>query len=307
MKGMIVVHIAIFAVTPRGGEIAARLNTALDGSRVFIKERDFDRLRSIVDDAFNKFDAHIFIGAVGIAVRMIAPHIVSKLSDPAVIAVDERGLHVISLLSGHVGGANDLTRKIAAILNAAPIITTATDVEQLTAVDAFTSDLGLMPRPKEAIKMINRAVLDGKKIFVTDGETELELVPQKLIAGIGCKRGTSRELIAAAVERACAMIGQSIERIGLIASIDVKNDEIGLIDFARSIDRPIKFFDAAILQSTVKRYMLDESDFVKNQVGVGNVCEAAALSSVERGRLALSKTKFDGVTVALIWDRSDQY
>ena len=297
-------HAAVFAITPRGADIAARLNAALDGSRVFVKGRDFDRLRDLVDETFYKFDALIFVGALGIAVRMIAPHIVDKLNDPAVVCVDERGRHVISVLSGHVGGANELTRRLATSLNAEPIITTATDVEALPAVDAFTSNLGLMPRPKEAIKMINRAVLEGRRVIVTDGETELELVPQRLIAGIGCKRGTSRELIASAVARACSMIGQSIERIGLIASIDVKSDEIGLSEFARSIDRPIKFFDVATLQTTVERYMLDESDFVRKRVGVGNVCEAAALSCVERGRLALSKTKFDGVTVALIWERS---
>ncbi|MBR1581024.1 MAG: cobalt-precorrin 5A hydrolase [Selenomonadaceae bacterium] len=294
---------AVFAVTDRGAELASTISNALDGSKIFVKGRDFDRLRSLVDNTFDKFDALIFIGAVGITVRMIAPHIVSKLSDPAVISVDERGRHVISLLSGHVGGANDLTRRIAAIINAEPIITTATDVEHLTAVDAFTSNLGLVPQPKDAIKFINRAVLEGRKIFVTDGVTKLELVPQRLIAGIGCRRGIDCSMIRTAVESACRSINQSIDRIDLIATVDVKSDEVGLLKFARELGREIKFFDVATLRSTIDRYMLDESAFVKQTLGVGNVCEAAALACVERGRFALTKTKFDGVTVALVWER----
>ena len=294
---------AVFAVTDRGAELASTISNALDGSKIFVKGRDFDKLRSIVDNTFGKFDALIFIGAVGIAVRMIAPHIVSKLSDPAVISVDERGRHVISLLSGHVGGANDLTRRIAAIINAEPIITTATDVEHLTAVDAFTSNLGLVPQPKDAIKFINRAVLEGRKIFVTDGATKLELVPQRLIAGIGCRRGIDCSMIRTAVESACRSINQSVDRIDLIATVDVKRDEVGLLNFARELGREIKFFDAATLRSTIARYILDESDFVKQTIGAGNVCEAAALSCVEHGRFALTKTKFDGVTVALVWER----
>ena len=82
---------AIFAITPRGADLAERVAATLDGARIFIKGRDFDRLHSIVDETFNRFDGLIFISALGIAVRIIAPHIVSKLSDPAVVCLDERG------------------------------------------------------------------------------------------------------------------------------------------------------------------------------------------------------------------------
>ena len=293
---------AIFAITPRGAELSARISAGLDGSVVFVKDRDFNRLREIVDETFGKFDALIFIGAVGIAVRMIAPHIVSKLSDPAVISLDERGRHVISLLSGHVGRANDLARRIASMLGAEPIITTATDVEQLPAIDAFTSELGLTPVPKDAIKAINRAVLNGERVFVTAGETTLELVRRRLIVGIGCRRGVECSAIESAVAEACRRIDQPIDRIDLLASVDVKRDEIGLLQFAARIDREIKFFEAATLRVIVERYRLNESAFVREQLGVGNVCEAAALACVERGRFALTKTKFDKVTVAMIWE-----
>ena len=298
---------AIFAITPRGAELASTIADGLDGARIFIKGRDFARLRPMVDETFNRFDALIFIGALGIVVRMIAPHVESKLSDPAVVCIDERGRHVISVLSGHVGGANDLTRRIASMVGGEPIITTATDVEGLTAVDSFTSALGLTPQPKDAIKIINRAVLDGEKIYVTAGNTKLELIPQRLIAGIGCRRGVDCSTIAAAVESACRMIDQSVERINLLATVDVKRDEVGLLEYSARIGRPIKFFDAETLRSTVERYRLTESEFVREKIGVGNVCEAAALSCVERGRFALTKTKFDVVTVALVWERSKSF
>ena len=235
---------------------------------------------------------------------MIAKHIESKLTDPAVLVIDELGQHVISLLSGHVGGANDLTLKIAEIINAEPIITTATDINNKLAIDSLALRVGVKPEPKEAIKIINSAILKDEPVYLTAGETILNLTPMKLIVGIGCKRGTTKEKISKAVEAACNKINQSIERISLIASVDIKRDEVGLIEFAKSIDKEIRFFDVETLQKTIEKYNLSESEFVKKTIGVGNVCEAAALSYVESGKFALPKTKFENVTVALLWSQN---
>ena len=297
-------RIAIYSVTERGAVLADRIAATLGGCTSFVKGRDFERLREVVDGTFHKFDALIFVTATGIAVRMIAPHIVSKLSDPAVLVLDECGRHAISLLSGHVGGANDLTLKVAAVTGAEPVITTATDVEAKVAVDSFAHRLGLKPEPKEAIKAINSAILKGETVFVTAGDTVLNLTPLKLIAGIGCRRGTPPEAIRRAVTEACRRIEQPLERLSLIASVDLKRDEAGLLAFAESLGCQIRFFDTDTLQRTIDRYSLSESPFVKSTVGVGNVCEAAALSCVERGKFALTKTKFDSVTVALVWQHS---
>jgi len=293
----------IFSITDNGLEIAKKISDKLDSCTILIKGRDFDKLRDAVDKNFKIYDALIFISATGIAVRMIAPHIVSKLSDPAVIVIDEQGRHVISLLSGHVGGANALTLEIAEIIKAEPVITTATDVSNKFAMDSFAYQLGLKPEPKETIKIINSAILNGEPVFVTAGDKVLNLTPLKLIAGIGCKRNTSKELIKNAVDEACKKIGQSADRISLIASVDIKSDEIGLIEFAESIGKDIKFFDVETLRNTIKRYNLSESEFVKKAVGVGNICESAALSCVENGKFALTKKKFNNVTVALIWEK----
>lgn len=294
-------RIAILSVTEKGHELAEKIS-ASTGGQIFIKGRDFERMKNFVEEIFTKFDALIFICAAGIAVRMIAPHIVSKLSDPAVIVIDERGRNVISLLSGHVGGANDLALKISAQINANPVITTATDVEEKISADNFTARLGLLPEPKDAIKAINTAILRGEEIYLTAGNFRLNLTPRNLICGIGCKRGVTVKKISRAVNDACQMINQPVERIKNFATIDIKRDEKALIAFAQNLNCEIKFFTSAELAEKILEYKLDESEFVKKNIGVGNVCEAAALSCVARAKFALPKTKFDEVTIALIWE-----
>ena len=296
-------RIAILTLTEPGFATAKKISDSV-GGKIFCKGRDFDNMKNFVAEIFSKFDALIFVCAAGIAVRMIAPHIVSKLSDPAVIVSDERGKNIISLLSGHVGGANFLTEKISDALGANPVITTATDVEEKFSADAFAGKLGLIPEPKEMIKKINSAILRGEPVFLTAGDFKMNLVPRNLICGIGCRRGTSKEEIFRAVKSACEKISQPVERIKLFATIDVKRDEEGLLNFAEEVGREIKFFDADELAKKVSEYKLDESDFVKKIIGVGNVCEASALCCVEKGKFALMKNNFEKkVTVALIWEK----
>ena len=293
---------AIISLTAEGAKLAAKISAKV-GGQTFAKGKDYSKLAELVAEVFGKFDGLIFICATGIVVRMIAPHIVDKLSDPAVLVVDERGQNVISLLSGHVGRANELAVEIAKAIEANPVITTATDVEGKFSVDAIASRLGLVPEPKEAIKAINAAILRGEEIFVTAGEVRLNLIPQNLIAGVGCRRGTSSLKIFEAIERACAMIRQPIERVKLLASVDAKKNETGLVALAEAMGLEIKFFSSTELQKKIDEYKLEESKFVTRSVGVGNVCEAAALCCVEGARFALPKTAFKGVTVALLWEK----
>ena len=298
-------RIAILTVTDAGFKLAKKISARVE-VQIFGKGKNFESLKDFVAEIFDKFDALIFICATGIAVRMIAPHIVSKLSDPAVIVLDERGLNVISLLSGHVGGANELTLRIAAAINSNPVITTATDVENKFAADSFAAKLGLEPTPKEAIKAINGAVLREEPIYLTAGNVQLNLIPQKLIAGIGCKRGISAEKILSSVSQACEMINQPLERIKLLASVDIKKDETGLLEFAKNLGIEIKFFSVEELAKKIAEYKLSESAFVKEKISVGNICEAAALCCVEKARFALTKKSFEGVTVALIWQKNNR-
>lgn len=350
---------AIFAVTERGAGLALRTARVLnEESQLFLKEgtktdndnaQHFKVLGEAVAEAFPRYDALIFIMASGIAVRMIAPHLVSKLSDPAVVVMDEAGQHVISLLSGHVGGANQLTRELAVALGAESVITTATDVERLLAVDVFASECALRPWPKSEIKLLNSSLLEGKEIgYYIDSELPraefykkifwkhkialisieqdefdaikapatlitskepaprkgiLYLSPRRLIAGVGCRRGVPVDAVMKALSAACDRIHRDPADISLLASTDVKSNEEGLLQAASALGKKILFWDRVTLQSAINRYGLTESGFVRNIIGVGNVCEAAALACVEKGRFALTKTKFGPVTVALIWEK----
>jgi len=318
----------------------------------------FSRIVAATADVFSRYDALVFLMATGIVVRSIAPLIRSKLADPAVVVMDEKAKHVISLLSGHVGGANALTRQLAAALGSDPVITTATDVEGKVAPDAIAGRLGLVPEPHGAILSVNRAVLEGAQlryiiddalpladfyqeqlaalgdevffrgegILPKEGETRpivevvitrtpaefpahqkrggLFLRPERLIAGVGCRRGTSWETIRAALVDACGRIGVPVEGISCLASTAVKRDEVGLLTIADVYGIPIHFFENEALAAVIERYGLRESEFVKKTIGIGNVAESAALAEAgQRGRIALGKTKYEKVTVALVWQR----
>lgn len=170
----------------------------------------FSSVYEVVAELFNSTDALIFVGASGIAVRAIAPNIKSKLTDPAVLVCDETGQFVISLLSGHAGGANDLTLEVANILKAQPVITTASD------------------------------------LHVTKDNLSLE---KNLVLGIGCRRGVPAEVIERTVTILLWDEKIPLKRISEVASIDVKKDEKGLLTFVKAHNIPISFYSAKKLAS----------------------------------------------------------
>ena len=168
---------AIWVITPNGKILADKISQAMDDTRLFCSERirfaghEYTQFQSLADAVryqFHSCRAHIFIASTGIAVRMIAPLIQSKLEDPAVVVVDDRGQNAVSLLSGHIGGANDLTCRIAHILGANTVITTATDVNQIPAVDVVAKEKNLFIENPQAIKSVNMALLTGEKFYVHD-------------------------------------------------------------------------------------------------------------------------------------------
>ncbi|WP_226570935.1 cobalt-precorrin 5A hydrolase [Mangrovibacter yixingensis] len=166
--------LALFCLTPGGVALAERLRVALPVT-CFTSERLLRKgfrpfvtsFAQTVKDAFYVHSALIFIGATGIAVRMIAPLLQDKMSDPAVVVIDERGQHVISLVSGHMGGANALACYLAGVLGADPVITTATDVNGLAALDTLASQLDAgMENLREGVKTINQMLVSGKSVGI---------------------------------------------------------------------------------------------------------------------------------------------
>lgn len=166
--------LALFCLTPGGVALAERLRVALPVT-CFTSERLLRKgfrpfvtsFAQTVKDAFYVHSALIFIGATGIAVRMIAPLLQDKMSDPAVVVIDERGQHVISLVSGHMGGANALACYLAGVLGADPVITTATDVNGLAALDTLASQLDAgMENLREGVKTINQMLVSGQLVGI---------------------------------------------------------------------------------------------------------------------------------------------
>ena len=169
--------IAVWVITPNGVKLAQTLSRNLSGAALYISEKireaanghvSFQNLSETVRQNFDQFDGHIFIMSTGIVVRIIAPLIKSKVADPAVVVVDDQANHAISLLSGHLGGANALTLKIADIIGADPVITTATDVNRVPAIDVVAKELKLLIENPQAIKTVNMALLKREKIFAHD-------------------------------------------------------------------------------------------------------------------------------------------
>lgn len=270
-------------------------------------------------------DALVFVGSCGIAVREIAPHVRDKRTDPAVLCVDELGTFVIPLLSGHIGGANDLARKLAWHLGATPVITTATDIHNRFSVDAWAKKQGFLIDSMSRAKAVSAAILEGDVPLSCDfpilspypqgvkpGEIgdvgicisyrirnpfakTLRLIPKILHLGIGCKRGTTAEQVAQAVDMALKQENLEKRALRCAASIDLKQEEPGLLQYCREQGLPVRFYSAQELMALPGEFT--PSDFVRKTTGVENVCERAACMGAET--LVVKKTALNGVTVAI--------
>lgn len=169
--------LAIVAITSGGAQLARRIAVKLPDARVFLPEkfRSADHcdyfavpLAERLPELFRETEQLICIMATGIVVRLLGGELQGKERDPAVVVMDEAGQFAISLLSGHLGGANDLARRLGILCGATPVITTATDVNGLPAWDQVAREVGLVVEPVENLKVLNRLLLDGGKVGLVD-------------------------------------------------------------------------------------------------------------------------------------------
>ena len=347
--------LAVISVTNSGALLGNRLADQLSdrGNQVDIfakqgrsplRATTYELLSTLIADIFPRYEGLIFLMATGIVVRVIAPYIQDKRIDPAIVVMDEQGQYAISLLSGHIGGANELAELIGQTIGAKPVITTATDVGKKPAVDMLAVKLGRSIQPFAELKHMNGRIVNGDQVmffidktlpnqeFYTrvaeklgilledldqlgvakyDGavliteqvlscnKPHLYLRPMALAVGIGCRRGTTSTAILAAVTDACQTIGYTINSIVVIGSTVVKQDEVGLLAVIRQLGVPSKFFINEELQECIDKYQLEISSFVQKQIGVGNICAAAAILAGQANKLLLPKTKYKNVTVAI--------
>lgn len=255
-------------------------------------------------DVFAASDALLFIGACGIAVRAIAPLVRDKTQDPAVVVMDEAGRFVIPILSGHIGGANVLAEQIARKTGATPVITTATDINGVPAIDTWAVAQNCAIENPSAIKNVSAAALSGQSVGVMITErtltppfpVTLTLRPRTLALGAGCKRNISTEHFEACVHTFLQQCGVSLLSIKALSTIDIKADEPALRAFCAKYRLPLLAYSSGALSAVVGQF--SHSDFVQQTVAVGCVCERAAVLA-SKGRLLMGKTAMDGVTLAL--------
>lgn len=287
-----------------------------------------ESLETWTKEQFRLANGMIFIGAAGIAVRAVSQWVQDKFSDPPVVVMDEKGQFAIPILSGHVGLANDLARLLGREMGAMPVITTATDVQGCFAVDVFARKRGLWISSRSLAKETSAALLAGEKVGffsdfpiagdVPDGcvleqrcrrniavsvnvpteEGTLCLVPKAVTLGIGCRRGIRADQIQEGVFRFLEQNRIFVQAVAQAASIDVKQKEEGLSSFCQQMGWKLDFFSARELKGLAGAF--SHSDFVEKTVGVGNVCERAAVlgSGGKFEQLIQKKEQFDGVTVA---------
>ena len=313
----------LIAFTQKGEVLAQTLAQGLSGEAIRCGEEQ--TLAQWTKSAFEQAPALIFVGAVGIAVRAVAPHARSKAADPAVVVVDECARFAIPLLSGHLGGANDLARRIGALCGAQPVITTATDGNGLFAVDEWARRQGCLVQNPEKIKGVSAKILAGELAllrsewpiqgqlpegvaltqekdydflltFKSKGKDVLRIVPRIAVVGVGCKKETSQEAIEAAFAALLAKGSVYEQAVCKICSIDLKKKEPGLVAFCKAHGFLYETFSAEQLQRA--RGNFSSSAFVQSVTGVDNVCERSAVLG-SKGKLYLKKDAGNGVTMAL--------
>ena len=293
-----------------------------------MKARGKESLTQWSGQRFSDQRAMIFIGAAGIAVRAAAPWVRDKFADPPVIAIDETARFVIPLLSGHVGGANELACELAAFLGAVPVITTATDRNDLFAVDLFAAGNGLIVTDRTMAREISARILEGKRVgFISDfpvngipegcapswqeytvwitikdrlpeeipqGIKALRLVPRAVTLGVGCRKGIPFPVLKERVDTCLKEAKIAPESVKGLASIDRKKEEQAILQLAKERGLDLCFYTAEELALVQGDF--EESKFVQETVGIGNVCERAACAL--GGRLILKKRTGEGTAVA---------
>ena len=367
-------RIAIAAFTQQGLDLAAYIAQKLqqEGEKTELattcklastcnEAHIMESLQSWTASAFKQADALVFVCACGIAVRAIAPHVQDKFSDPAVISIDEHGNFVIPLLSGHVGGANRLARRIASITGAQAAISTATDVNGLFSVDEWAVQNKLIIGERQLAKEVSAALLAGQtvgfasdlpwkgnlphgllgcskiaqmphSVNAADGSDEsiveneslcsaaacdtpdlgiyvgsqarcpfvhtLHLIPQNLVIGAGCRRNTAFDKVESLFETLMGEGNFDSRSVSVLASINLKCDEACLHTAAKKYGWKLCFYSTEQLLQAPGDF--EESEFVAQTVGVGNVCERSAVFAAEELKRTMEEQGQDPVEVRVL-------
>lgn len=320
--------LAVWTVTRGAGLNGVEIKNKIEGIDVFTLSKfkidnsiQMENFTEELNEAFNKYDGHIFIMATGIVIRKIASLIKSKDVDPAVVVIDEGMNFVISLLSGHLGGANDLTQNLHEIFGLVPIITTSSDVTGKIAVDTLSQKLKCNLKSLEAAKKVTSLIVDGKNVelslpknicnenpegvMVISNKENLEIVhlyPKNLVIGIGSRRGIEKEKVYEFLIETLEKHNLSLKSIKHFATVDLKADEKGIVETARELGKELKIVSREEILTVED--MFHGSEFVKKEIGVKAVSEPCAyLTSSKDGKFIEIKAKKDGMTISIYEER----
>lgn len=332
-------RIAIVSVSDKGEKLALKLKEKLDDDSTIIRTDLYHKnVKKYLKIAFFEYDAIVAVMASGILIRSIAPYIQSKITDPAVVNIDDNGNFVISTLSGHLGGANKLAGKIASLIGATPVITTSTDVNNKLGIDVLANDLYLSIDDTSEILFFNKAILQSREITFTINSDrnfdylfeylsnnnldinvsilqssnvntdeihvsleghEIVMKEKKIVVGIGCRRGKECEKIHEAFVKSIDEMGIHKSRVSMLASAEIKKDEQGILDLSDKLNIPVSFVDLEKLRLFESKD-IQKSEFVKSKFGIYGVCEPSALIMAGfDSKLIYKKTSYDGVTIAI--------
>ncbi len=289
--------------------------------------------KSTVSKIFNSYDSLYFVMASGIVVRTIAPLLKSKDVDPAVITGDEDGKFVVSLLSGHLGGANELASLIAENIGGLPVVSTASDVSGSIAVDTIAMELKAHLRDLESAKDVTALIVNGERVELRlpknmainlDSNSHLcdraegvkkdisgivvmsnrlnvevtQIIPENIILGIGCRRNTPAETVLEAIKVTMKEYNLHMDSIKHIATVDVKADEVGLLEVCDRLGKELIVIDREQIKPIQDNY--EGSDFVEKTIGVRCVSAPVSyLSSNRGGKFIKEKKRYNGVTVSV--------
>ncbi|MEQ8236523.1 MAG: cobalt-precorrin 5A hydrolase [Syntrophomonadaceae bacterium] len=344
---------AILCLTRAGSQLAQKLSPSMGSCPVYLPRRlagdepdakgliYFDDWQTTFAKAFKQYDQLVCIMAAGIVVRSLAKCMVSKYQDPGVVVVDEKGQFAISLLAGHIGGANRLAAEVARLTGGQAVITTATDVQGKTAADLLALEMDALIDPPRHLKLINRCLAEDETVYiysawplvpnVTQGFTRqawpldgheiagpaviighsrscdawpevLWLKPRNLSVGIGCRRGVEVQEIKSALEKVLGQHDLDGRCVRNLASIDLKADEAGLTQLAEEMEIPVLFFSREEIATLAGTY--PESAWVQEITGVGGVCEPAARLASRQGITLVPKQNIGPVTISVAMEKS---
>ncbi len=313
--------IGILAVTEGGKKLAAGIAQELEEATFLDPGK---KIAVILTEYWHLYDGFICIMATGIVVRALAPLVQDKRQDPCVVVMDEKGKHSISLLSGHLGGGNELARRAAAITGGRPVITTASDTLDLVSLDLWARDSHLFTTKEMLTRASSELVNRGRlKLYCdedieqlpqgleqTEIKAEADIIiahecqergqlvfhPKNLVVGVGCNRGTPLEEFEEALQELLDDLRYSPFAIRNLASIDLKNDEEGLMAFARKNGWQIDFFSKEEINTLSD---LEISHAALKAVGAIGVAEPTALLSAQNTLLLSRKRKWQNITMAV--------